>query len=387
MTKTNIERVSGDSGYLLFVVTEDWYFCSHRLPLAKAALAKGFSVSVVTQVKNHGEMIESAGIKLIPVTFSRSGRNPFSDIKTIWYLYQIYRKEKPDLLHHVSLKPVLYGSIAARLAHVPVVINAMTGLGYVFTSKNFFATLIKLIITPVLKILSGFKNTYSIYQNMDDQRLLGSAFELESKKNIIIRGSGVDSNIFTPDENKINPPIIILASRMLIDKGVHEFVKAARILKEEHIDAQFILVGRIDNENHSAITESELQQWQHEGIIEWWGHRDNIVDILQKSSIACLPSYREGMPKFLLEAASVGLPIVTTDVPGCREVVINNENGYLVPARNPKALADAIKKLLKDETLRKRMGERGRALVEREFDIEKIVEETLSLYQRMLRNL
>jgi len=128
MTKTNIERVSGDLGYLLFVVTEDWYFCSHRLPLAKAALSKGFSVSVVTQVKNHGEMIESAGIKLIPLSFRRSGRNPFSDIKTIWSLVRIYREEQPDLLHHVSLKPVLYGSIAARLAHVPNVINAMTGL-------------------------------------------------------------------------------------------------------------------------------------------------------------------------------------------------------------------------------------------------------------------
>jgi len=369
---------------IIYVVTEDWYFCSHRLFLAKAALAEGYNVSVVTQVKNHGGIIESAGIKLVPVTFSRSGRNPFSDIKTIWSLYHIYLKERPDLLHHVSLKPVLYGSIAARLAHVPVVINAMTGLGYVFTSKQFFARLTILIISPVLKILLGFKNTYSIYQNMDDQKLLAGVNELTNKKSIIIRGSGVESNLFVPVENNTYPPIVILASRMLVDKGVHEFVKAARILKEEHIDAQFILVGRIDNENHSAITESELQQWQHEGIIEWWGHRDNIVDILQKSSIACLPSYREGMPKFLLEAASVGLPIVTTDVPGCREVVINNENGYLVPARNPKALADAIKKLLKDETLRKRMGERGRALVEREFDIEKIVEQTISLYQRIL---
>jgi len=171
---------------------------------------------------------------------------------------------------------------------------------------------------------------------------------------------------------------------MLIDKGVHEFVKAARILKEEHIDAQFILVGRIDAENYSAISERELQQWQQEGIIEWWWHRDNIVEILQKSTIACLPSYREGMPKFLLEAASVGLPIVTTDVPGCREVVINNENGYLVPPRNPEALASAIKKLLNDKILRKKMGEKGRALVKREFDIEKIVEQTISLYQRIL---
>lgn len=373
-----------ESSHILFVVTEDWYFCSHRLPLAKAALVEGFTVSVVTQVNHHGEIIESAGIKLLPVTFGRSGRNPFRDIKTIWSLYQIYRKERPDLLHHVSLKPVLYGSIAARLAHVPNVINAMTGLGYVFTSKQFFAGLIRLIITPILKIILGFKNTYSIYQNKDDQKLLAGVNELKNKKSIIIRGSGVESNIFVPAEDKTSPPVVILASRMLIDKGIYEFVKAARILKREHVDAQFILVGRIDTENHSAISERELQQWQQEGIIEWWGHRDDIVEILQKSTIACLPSYREGMPKFLLEAASTGLPIVTTDVPGCREVVINNENGYLVPPRNPGALANAIKKLLCDKTLRQKMGKNGRALVEREFAIEKIVEETISLYQRIL---
>ena len=369
---------------LMYVVTEDWYFCSHRLYLAKAAIAEGFDVSLVTQVNNHREAIESAGIKLIPLAFRRSGRNPFSDINTIWLLYKIYHQEQPTLLHHVSLKPVLFGSIAARLAHVPIVINAMTGLGYVFTSKQFFAKLIRLLITPVLKIILGLKNTYTIYQNIDDQKLLVEFSELKNKNNIIIRGSGVESNVFVPAEDKTLPPIVIMASRMLIDKGVYEFVKAARILKEEHIDAQFILVGRIDTENHSAISEKDLQRWQHERDIEWWGHRDNIVEILQKSTIACLPSYREGMPKFLLEAASTGLPIVTTDVPGCREVVMNGENGYLVPPRNPEALASAIKKLLSDKALRQKMGEKGRALVEREFDIGKIVEQTISLYQRIL---
>ena len=369
---------------IIYVVTEDWYFCSHRLQLAVAAQKAGYNVAVVTQETSHGDEIRQAGLRLIPIKFQRSGRNPFFDLMTIQSLIRIYRSEQPDIIHHVSLKPVLYGSIAARFAGIQNIINAMTGLGYVFTSKNFFARLIRLIITPILKIILGFKNTYTIYQNKDDQKLLAGVNELKNKKSIIVRGSGVESNLYIPDKNKTSPPIIILASRMLIDKGIHEFVKAARILKEEHIDAQFILVGRVDTENHSAILEKELQKWQQEGIIEWWGHRDDIVEILQNSTIACLPSYREGMPKFLLEAASVGLPIVTTDVPGCREVVINNENGYLVPARNPKALADAIKKLLKDETLRKRMGERGRALVEREFDIEKIVEQTISLYQRIL---
>ena len=384
MTKINIKKTSGDLGYLLFIVTEDWYFCSHRLQLAVAAQKAGYNVAVVTQETNHGDEIRQAGLRLIPIKFQRSGRNPFSDFMTIRSLLRIYKSEQPDIIHHVSLKPILYGSIAARFVGIPNVINAMTGLGYIFTSKRFFARLIRLIITPVLKLILGFKNTYSIYQNIDDQKLLAGVGGLTNKKSIVIRGSGVESNLYLPDENKTYPPIVILASRMLIDKGIHEFVKAARIIKEKHIDAQFILVGMTDTENHSAISEIELQQWQQEGIIEWWGHRDNVVEVLRKSTIACLPSYREGMPKFLLEAASVGLPIVTTDVPGCREVVIDNENGYLVPPRNSEAIASAIEKLLNDKTLRKEMGIKGRALVKQEFDTKKIVEQTISLYQRML---
>ena len=231
---------------------------------------------------------------------------------------------------------------------------------------------------------NGIKNSYSIYQNIDDRNLLEGNKRSENKRSVLIRGSGVDSNYYVPVENKTYPPIIILASRMLKDKGVKEFIIAARILKGKNINARFILAGMIDTENHSAIAERELQQWQQEGIIEWWGHRDDIREILQKSTIACLPSYREGMPKFLLEAASVGLPIVTTDVPGCREVVIDNENGYLVPPRNSEAIASAIEKLLNDKTLRKEMGIKGRALVKQEFDIKKIVEQTISLYKKTL---
>ncbi|MCZ6804998.1 MAG: glycosyltransferase family 4 protein [Proteobacteria bacterium] len=369
---------------LMYVVTEDWYFCSHRLCLAKAAIAEGYDVSVVTQVKSHGKTIESAGIKLIPLTFRRSGCNPFSDIKTIWSLFKIYRKEQPALLHHVSLKPVLYGTIAAQLAHVPTVINAMTGLGYVFTSKDIFASAIKLIIQPVLKCILGFKNTCSIFQNADDKMLLEGAIKEINKKSIIIRGSGVESNIFVPVENYIYPPKVVLASRILRDKGVHEFLKAARILKEEHVDAKFILVGRIDTENHSAIEEKIIQDCQQEGIIEWWGHRNNIFEILQKSTIACLPSYREGMPKFLLEAASCGLPIVTTDVPGCKEIVLHNKNGFLVPEKNPIALAEAIKILINDEKLRARFGREGRKMVEKNFSSKIINKQTIDFYNTLL---
>jgi len=384
MTKTNIRRNSGDLGYLLFVVTEDWYFCSHRLQLAIAAKKAGYNVAVVTQETNHGDEIRRAGLRLIPIKFQRSGMNPFSDLMTIRSLIRIYRTEQPDLIHHVSLKPILYGSIAARFSGISNVINAMTGLGYVFSSENFFARFIRFLISPLLRYIFSARKTMTIFQNQDDLKTLEDRNLVKHDQAVIIRGSGVDTDIYVPGEDSTNIPQVILVARMLWDKGVGEFVQAAKSLLEKGISARFMLIGDSDSENPAAISVEQLKTWQDEKSIEWWGRRDDVPEILQQSTIACLPSYREGMPKFLLEAASASLPIVTTNVPGCREVVINGENGYLVPPRNPEELSYAIERLLNDKALRREMGRKGRALVEREFGIEKIVEETLSLYQRIL---
>jgi len=382
-----LKRNSGDLGYLLFVVTEDWYFCSHRLQLAVAAQKAGYNVAVVTQETNHGDEIRRAGLRLIPIKFQRSGRNPLSDLMTIRSLIRIYRKEQPDIVHHVSLKPVLYGSIAARFAGIPNVINAMTGLGYVFSSENFLARLIRFLISPFLRYIFSARKMMIIFQNWDDLKTLEDRNLVKHEQAVIIRGSGVDQDIYVPSKDNIDIPQVILVARMLWDKGIGEFVQAAKLLLAKGTSARFILIGDSDRENPAAISVEQLDLWQDEKNIEWWGRRSDVPEILQQSTIACLPSYREGMPKFLLEAASAGLPIVTTDVPGCREIVIDGENGFLVPPRNPEALADAIEKLLNDKTLRRELGRKGRALVEREFGIDKIVGETISLYQRMLRNL
>jgi len=379
-----LKRNSGDLGHLLFVVTEDWYFCSHRLQLAVAAQKVGYNVTVVTQETSHGDEIRRAGLRLIAINFQRSGRNPFSDFLTIRSLIRIYRDEQPDLIHHVSLKPVLYGSIAARIARIPNVINAMTGLGYVFSSEDIFARFIRFLISPFLRYIFSSRKTMVIFQNRDDLKTLEDQNLVKHEQAVIIRGSGVDPDIYVPGEDSTDIPQVILVARMLWDKGVREFVQAAKLLLEKGVLVRFILIGETDSENPAAISIEQLKIWQDEKSIEWWGRRSDIPEILQQSTIACLPSYREGMPKFLLEAASAGLPLVTTDVPGCREIVINGENGYLVPTRSPEALADAIEKLLNDKTLRREMGRKGRALVEREFGIEKIVDETLSLYQRIL---
>jgi len=384
MTNSNVKRNSSDLGYLLFVVTEDWYFCSHRLQLAVAAQKAGYNVAVVTQETSHGEEIRQAGLRLIPIKFQRSGRNPLSDFMTIRSLIRIYKNEQPDIIHHVSLKPVLYGSIAARIAGIPNVINAMTGLGYVFSSEEFFARFIRFLISPLLRYIFSANKTVTIFQNQDDLKTLEDRNLVKHEQAVIIRGSGVDPDIYVPGSNSTDIPQVILVARMLWEKGIGEFVQAAKLILTKGTSASFILIGDTDSENPAAISVEQLKEWQSEQGIEWMGRRDDIPQLLKQSTVACLPSYREGLPKFLLEAASAGLPIVTTDVPGCREIVNDGENGYLVPPRNPEAIADAIEKLLKDKTLRREMGEKGRALVEREFGIKKIVEDTISLYQRML---
>ncbi len=385
MTKANIKKDSGDLGNLLFVVTEDWYFCSHRLQLAVAAQRVGYNVAVVTQETSHGEVIRQAGLRLIPVKFRRSGRNPFSDFMTIRSLISIYRSEQPDIIHHVSLKPVLYGSIAARFAGNPGIINAMTGLGHALSSEDFFAKFIRFLISPFLAYIFSAEKTITIFQNGDDLKTLEDRNLVKHGQTVIIRGSGVDLDTYIRGRNKTTIPQVVLVARMLWTKGVEEFVQAAKLLLTRGSMASFILIGDTDSENPAAISVEQLGLWQAEKNVEWWGRRSDIPEILQQSAIACLPSWwGEGVPKFLLEAASASLPIVTTDVPGCREAVINGENGYLVPSRNYVVLADAIEKLINDKALRKEMGRNGRALTEREFGIEKIIEETISLYQRIL---
>lgn len=372
---------------IIFVVTEDWFFCSHRLSIAKAALNAGYEVATITQVKHHKATIESHGIKVIPFKISRSGCNPLTEFMTIISLYKIYKRENPDLLHHVAIKPILYGTIAAKLSGVPIVINAVTGLGYIYISKKISARIIRLIVSPMLKIIFDLRNSFTIFQNKDDQKSLQSNSHSIDDQSIIIMGSGVDHRYYTPAKEKPISPCVVLGARMLIDKGIREYVDAARIVKKEFKEAKFLLAGDTDSGNPAMIKKSQLGMWKGEGVIEWEGHQEDMLSILQKSNIACLPSYREGMPKFLLEAASCGLSIVTTDVPGCREVVQNNQNGFLVPAKNPILLADAIIMLIKDSALRDKFGNQSRAMVENMFSSEIINKQTISLYKSLFRKL
>jgi glycosyltransferase involved in cell wall biosynthesis len=364
---------------LLFVVTEDWYFISHRLPLAVAAKAAGFDVVVATREGPQACLIHKAGIRLIPFELSRRGGNPLAEVMA---LRRLYRRERPDIVHHVALKPVMFGAIAAWLARVPAQVNAITGLGWLFSSSNTSVRLIRPVLRRILGRLLAQRNTLTIVQNPEDLSFLKHS-GLPVKHLRLIRGAGVDIKIFHVSPQPPEPVCIVMVSRMLWSKGVGEFVEAAQYLTEIGLKARFVLVGDPDPANPAAVPESTLRGWHGQNGVEWWGRRGDIPEILSTAHIACLPSYREGLPKSLLEAAACGLPIVTTDTPGCREVVADGSNGLLVPVGNSKALADALGKLVGNADMRRKMGEQSRIRAVTEYSSETVIKETLAIYREV----
>lgn len=370
---------------ILFFITEDWYFWSHRLPIARAARDAGFEVLIAARVDQHKERIEKEGFRLIPIGLKRKSKNIIKEFYSILEIIRIYRKEKPDIVHHVAVKPVLYGSWAARIAGVRSVVNALAGLGFIFVAQGWKAKVLRRLVVFAYRSAFSAKNTLGIFQNPEDLKLFIDAGIVKREKVALIRGSGVDVSHFIYLSEPAGIPTIVLASRMLWDKGVGEFVEAARILKNYGIECRMILVGNPDPENPASILEETLRGWHAEGIVEWWGHREDMPEVFTQSNIAVLPSYREGLPKVLLEAASCGRAVVATDVPGCREIVRHNENGLLIPPHDSKSLTEALKILIKDTELRAKMGARGREIVEAEFSEEIVVKQTLELYERLIR--
>jgi glycosyltransferase involved in cell wall biosynthesis len=366
---------------ILFVVTEDWYFVSHRLALAVAAQAAGFEVVVATRVGRHGEAIRAAGIRLVPFGLARSYGNPLREILA---LVRLYRRERPDIVHHVALKPIVYGAVAAWLARVPAQVNAVVGLGWLFTSTKGVMRLIRPAARWILASLLRMRGSLTIVQNPDDRALLVRSHLPESRIRLI-RGAGVDTTVFAPAPEPAGPVCIVLAARMLWDKGVGEFVEAARLIRQAGVQARFALVGDPDNDNPASVPEATLRGWHGQDGVEWWGRRDDMPSVYQAAHIACLPSYyREGLPKVLLEAAACGRPLVTTDAPGCREVVQDGDNGILVTPRDAQSLARAMRKLIEDEKLRHAMGKRGREIMLKDFSSEQVVRETLAIYRELV---
>ena len=365
---------------LLFVVTEDWYFVSHRLPLGAAAVKLGYEVVVATRVRNHGDAILNAGIQLIPFELSRRSGNPF---KEIWNIFRLYRRERPEIIHHVALKPVIFGTVAAWLARSGAQVNAISGLGWMFTSSRRVMRMLQPVLRWIMARLLNRKHSITIIQNTQDLALLSRA-GVETKHIRLISGAGVDIEAFHPEPSPPGIPCVMLVARMLWDKGIGEFVEAARILSEQGVRARFVLVGDTDFANPAAIPSNVLKEWHGKWGVEYWGRREDMPKVWQMAHIACLPSYREGMPKSLLEAAASGLPIVTTDVPGCQEVIVDGQEGLLVQAKDTTSLAQALKSLIEQPELRSTMGAKARKRAEDIFSQERVIAATLQIYDEIL---
>ncbi|MBF0158430.1 MAG: glycosyltransferase family 4 protein [Magnetococcales bacterium] len=368
---------------ILYLVTEDWYFCSHRLPIARAMRDAGWQVVVATHVTDHGAIIEREGFRLVPIRMRRRAPSLWHEWQSLWELVQLYRREQPDIVHHVALRPVFFGTLAARIARLSRVVNALTGLGYLFTSADRRARWLRYLIQPLLRWLLRHRSVTVVVQNSDDFHAVTSLAGLAGDRLALIAGSGVDTDHFAVQPQPVCHDRVVIAtmvSRMLRDKGVIELVQAARLLLQWSTPVRIRLVGSPDPDNPSSLTAEQLQLWHDEGVVEWLGERRDIVQVWAASHIALLPSHREGMPKSLLEAAACGRPLITTNVPGCRHLVTNGVDGLLVEVNQPEQLARAIDRLVRDADLRQRLGAAARKRVEQDHAQHVVVRATMNLY-------
>jgi len=369
---------------ILYFSPVDWAFCIHHLAVARAAREAGHDVVVVTRVIEHAAPILAAGLRLIPLEISRDGIAPLRELLTLFQLYKIYRKEHPDLVHHFAIKPMLYGSIASILAKVPATINGLIGLGFVFTSERTSARLLRPLVIFAMRIFLNRQNSRVTFQNSDDLRILTAKRIIDPAKARLILGSGVNIEAFTPSAEPEGDVTVIMPARLLLDKGVNEFVCAARLLKARGVQARFALVGDRDIQNPATVPQSTIEKWREEGTVEIWGWRTDMAQVYRECHVVCLPSYREGFPMVLLEAAACGRPLVSTDVEGCREAVVHNYSGLLVPARNATALAEALADLINNPAKRMAFGANARAIVVKEFSIPVVINHTFAVYREVL---
>lgn len=366
---------------LLYFISEDWFFCSHFLDRAKAAQRAGYEVVVLTRLGPQEERLRREGFRLLPLRMERSGTNVLRELGVLRQVWRVYRAERPDLLHHVALKPILYGSLVARWLRIRAVVNAPVGMGYVFTAQGRRGKALRGAVRLALRGLLNPSGSRVVFENEEDLAASVQSGSVREADAVLIRGAGVDMQRFAPAAPPAGMPVVVLGARMLRDKGVVEFVEAARLLRSRGISVRCVLVGAPDPGNPSSLPRAQLEDWHAQGAVEWWGHRDDMAQVLRQCHIACLPSYREGLPKFLVEAMACGLPVVSTDVPGCRELVEPRRSGLLVPARDAAALADAIGELVADAALCRTFGARARELAVARYARERINVATLAVYR------
>ena len=368
---------------VLLVSNTDWYLYNYRLSLARFLRNEGFDVVLASPSGRYASHLLNEGFRWHSVPITRRGTFPPREVVSLLGMIWLYARERPSVVHHFTIKPVLYGSLAAKISGVRGIVNSVTGLGYLFHSPSTSMRLARRIIRPFYRLALSGRNVKVIFENEADRQALIQMGLVEQERTVIVQGVGVDLDRYLNLPEPDGIPNIVMAGRMLWDKGVREFVEAARNLKAKGIEARFILVGAPDPGNPSTIPVSQIQRWMEEGIIEWWGHREDMPLVLAKSHVVTLPSYSEGLPTVLLEAAASGRPILATDIPGCRDVVRQGETGLLVPLGDQQAYEAALERLIREPELRRRMGETGRQWAESRFDQQIINEQTLRVYHQV----
>lgn len=368
---------------IIIVVNRDAFFLSHRLPLARALSERGDEVVVVAEDTGFGFKIQQMGPRFMPLPIDRGGQNPIRELNTLRFLYRLYRQEKPDLVHHVTAKPIFYGTLAARLSGNIPTVNAIAGLGSSLHLDKRRHTFQQHIVRALYRTALSHPKSRSIFMNADHRKVFEDLRLLKDPaSSVLIRGSGVEIDRF--DVAKTSESLsVMFFSRLLRDKGIQEFVDAAHLLKLEFPHVRWIIVGATDPGNPSSVSEQDVESWKKGGF-EIWGYREDVPQVLRSAHIVVLPTYGEGLPKALLEASAAGCAIVATDVPGCRDCIVNGVTGYLVPPRNAQALLNPLRHLLADENLRREMGRRGREHVGREFHVNRVVQSTLDLYDQLI---
>lgn len=367
---------------LLFVVNVDWFFISHRLPLALEGIKRGYEVHLACGITDKKEFLNKLGLKVHPLHISRGTAHLTEEIKTFVEIYKVLKNVSPDIAHFVTIKPILYGGVACRFLNIRKKVFAISGLGFTFVKQGLKWKILRTVIKRMYRLALGNKYSHVIVQNPDDKYFVNSIVNVPIT---LIPGSGVDLSQYRYTQENNRNVKVVMASRLLKDKGVFEFVEAAKILKLKYPNVEFALYGDIDPYNPSSLTKVDIDNIKKEGVVNIYGYSSNIAKVFSDSNIIVLPSYyREGLPKVLIEAAACGRAVVTTNVPGCRDAIEPNITGLLCEPKNVHSLVEQIEKLILDEQLRNSMGKAGRNLAEREFDIQKVVEKHFEIYEKEL---
>ena len=369
---------------ILFIVNADWFFCSHRLNIGVEAIKNNYEVHLATKFTGCEEKLIPLGFKIHPITFDR-GSNLIKTAKSFFQIFFLIKKIKPDIVHAVTLKPIIFGGFAAKFLTNLSFVASVSGLGYLFISSDLKALILKFFAKFFIRLAFSKENLKVIFQNQEDLKEISRMCNLNFKKTILIKGSGVDLNFFKPLRKEPNSKNILFASRLLKSKGLLEFIKSAKVMNSS--DFTFLVAGMLDKENPDCISEKQINDWERNGIIKYCGYIKNMRDLISDSKVVVLPSYYgEGLPKILIEAAACGKPIITTDHQGCRDAIIPNKTGILIPPRDTKALTSALKKLLNSPDLCKKMGLAARNYAIENFDIKSVNEKHLRIYGDFIKN-